>query len=81
VRRAGTGPGWDGMGRTEGKRAAIAQTENRRLATWTVVVGSGLRTSPRIDVEDLEHGGRLHTRGYRADGGVGGTGAGVERAR
>jgi len=34
---------------------------------------------PEDDVEDLEHGGRLHARGYRADGGVGGTGAGVER--
>lgn len=33
--------------RTEGKHAAIAQTEKRRLATWIVVVARELRTNPR----------------------------------
>ena len=39
--------GRGGTERTEGKQAAIAQTEKRRLATWIVVVGKELRTKPR----------------------------------
>ena len=36
-----------GKERTEGKQAAIAQTEKRRLATWIVVVARELRTNLR----------------------------------